>query len=133
MAESIKVSAVLPASPQRIYKAWLNAKEHGAMTGGKATCDPVRGGKFTAWDGYIEGTTLEMMPDKGIVQSWRSSEFPEGSPDSRLEILLEPQAGGKTKLSLVHTHIPDGQGQSYKEGWKEHYFTPMKKHFSKAK
>jgi len=26
--------------------------------------------------------------------------------------------------------IPDGQGENYKQGWKDFYFKPMKKYFS---
>ena len=75
---------------------------------------------------------LELDPPRRIVQSWRTTEFPEGSPDSRLEVLLEPDGAG-TRLTLVHTEIPDGQGARYEEGWKENYFTPMKAYFSGQK
>jgi hypothetical protein len=34
---------------------------------GQRCPSPRVGGKFTAWDGYIEGITLEMEPDKRIV------------------------------------------------------------------
>jgi hypothetical protein len=47
-----------------------------------------------------------------------------------VEILLEEDSKG-TKVSLVHTDIPDGQGENYKKGWDEFYFTPMHTYFSK--
>jgi len=34
--------------------------------------------------------------------------------------------------TLLHTNIPDGQGESYKKCWKDFYFTPMKKYFKKS-
>jgi activator of HSP90 ATPase len=88
------------------------------------------GGSFKAWDGYIWGKTLEVEPYRRIVQAWRTSEFPEESPDSRVEILLE-ESGGETKITLIHTDIPEGQGDSYKQGWEDFYFTPMRAYFSK--
>jgi len=101
----------------------------GAFTGGGAVIDPAVGGKFTAWDGYIEGKTKELQPYKRIVQSWRTTNFPASSPDSELEVFFETVEGG-TKITLRHSNIPTGQGQDYKQGWKDHYFTPMKEYFS---
>lgn len=48
MTESIKVSATLAATPQRVYKAWLSSEEHGAFTGGQAVIDPKVGDKFSS-------------------------------------------------------------------------------------
>ena len=128
--EAIRLTAVLPATPERVYRAWLNGAEHSAMTGGEATVDARVGGAFTAWDGYITGTTLELEPGKRIVQAWRTSEFPKRAADSRLEVLLEPAANGGTKLTLVHTGIPKGQGKNYESGWPENYFEPMTEYFA---
>jgi len=130
--ESFTVSAVLPASPERLYKAWLSTRQHTAMTGGKATIVAKVGGKHTAWDGYIEGVTLELDPNRRIVQTWRSAEFPSGAEDSRLELLLDPVEGG-TKITLKHSHLPAGQGASYKQGWWDNYFDPMRAYFSRRK
>jgi activator of HSP90 ATPase len=62
------------------------------------------------------------------VQAWRTTEFPKGSPDSRVEIILETIDGG-TKLTLLHSNIPEGQADDYKKGWQEFYFDPMKEYF----
>jgi uncharacterized protein YndB with AHSA1/START domain len=127
--ESIQVSALIPASPDRIFQAWLSSQEHSAFTGGQATVEPRVGGRHTAWDGYIEGVNLTLEEGRRIVQSWRSSDFPDGSTDSKLEVLLEPTDGG-TKVTLVHTDIPEGQGRLYEQGWVDHYFTPMQEYFA---
>lgn len=129
MTESIAVSASLPATPKQIYDAWLSSKGHTQMTGGEAKCTAKSGATFTAWDGYIDGKNLELEPSKRIVQSWRTSEFPEEAEDSQLEILLEKVNNG-TKITLNHTNIPKGQGAQYKQGWHDHYFTPMKDYFN---
>lgn len=129
MTESISVSTVLPATPKQIYDAWLSSKGHSEMTGAEAKCTAKVGAAFTAWDGYIEGKNLELEQGKRIVQSWRTSEFPETAEDSRLEITLEKVKDG-TKITLNHTNIPKGQGKQYKQGWHDHYFEPMKEYFS---
>jgi uncharacterized protein YndB with AHSA1/START domain len=111
-----------------VYEAWLDADVHAEMTGGGATCDPVVGGRFMAWDGYIKGSTLELVPDLRIVQAWRTDEFPDASPDSRLEIALEPSNGG-CLVTITHSGLPNGQGDAYKTGWVESYFEPMADYF----
>ena len=86
------------------------------------------GAKCAAWDGYITGENLELDRPTLIVRSWRSSEFPAGVIDSRLEVMLE-EAEGEMKVTLRHSEIPDGRSESYKSGWVGHQFEPMKAHF----
>ena len=63
MAESFEVSTFFPTiSAERIYRSWLDSDEHSAFTGSPAQIDPGVGGKFTAWEGYIYGKTLEAEP-----------------------------------------------------------------------
>jgi activator of HSP90 ATPase len=69
-------------------------------------------------------------PFNHIVQSWRTDEFPAGSPDSQVEITIEPTCTG-CQLTLVHTGIPDGQAQQYLQGWDEYYFRPLLNYFEK--
>lgn len=130
MPQSLELSVFLPALPKKIYEAFLSTKKHAAMTGAGAEIDPEVGGEFTAWDGYIEGKNLELVPNKKIVQAWRTSEFPARSKDSRVEILFEKEKTG-TRLTLLHTNIPQGQGENYRVGWEDYYFKPMKKFFRK--
>jgi activator of HSP90 ATPase len=130
MKNGFKLSAVLPARASEIYKAWLSTRGHAAMTGNPAKVSGKVGGNFSAWDGYIFGSTLELEPDRHIVQAWRTSEFPDDAPDSRLEILLEETRGG-TKITLTHTDMPEDQVESYRRGWEDFYFRPMQEYFRK--
>ena len=131
MSDRFEISTTLPAKVEAVYRGWLDPVEHAAFVGGAAAIAPGVGGAYDIWDGYITGRTLELDPPRRIVQSWRTTEFPEGSPDSHLEVSLEPD-GSATRLTLVHSEIPHGQGPQYEEGWKEHYFTPMKAYFSET-
>ena len=130
MLETIQCATVLRVSAEQLYHAWLDSAVHSSFTGSPAQIDPQMGGRFTAWDSYIEGVTLEMEPYRRILQSWRTSEFPPGSADSRLEILLEEAGAGQTRITLLHSEIPAGQGQSYLQGWEEFYFQPMQEYFA---
>jgi activator of HSP90 ATPase len=130
MKNDFTLTSTIPAKAAAIYKAWLSTKGHTAMTGSPAKVDGRKGGDFTAWDGYIWGSFLELEENRRIVQNWRTSEFPDEADDSHVEVLLE-EVGGSTKITLIHTKIPQGQEDSYKLGWEDFYFKPMKEYFSK--
>jgi uncharacterized protein YndB with AHSA1/START domain len=127
--ESIHVTALIPASPEAVYHAWLSSEEHALMTGSGALIEPHVGGSHSAWGDYIQGETLALEPGKRFVQSWRTVEFPEGSGDSQITITLAAE-GGHTRIAIAHVEIPAGQGASYESGWHEHYFEPMIAYFA---
>lgn len=127
--KDIRLSGLLPATPQRIYDAWLSAAGHTAMTGSKATVESTAiGGRFTAWSGYIEGTHVALEPGRRILQSWRATDFPPDAPESYLEVTLEPAPGG-TRITFRHSDVPAKQAAGYLKGWKDYYLTPMAKYF----
>jgi len=33
-------------------------------------------------------------------------------------------------MTVIHSDIPDGQGDDYRQGWIDYYFEPMKEYFS---
>lgn len=121
------VKDTVPANPDEVYKAWLSSEGHTAMTGGEANCTDRVGDEFDAWDGYISGKNLELEPGKRIVQSWRTSQFGDSEPDSQIDVTLEAVENG-TLVTLHHTNVPD-DGDHYRPGWQDHYFTPMKEYF----
>jgi uncharacterized protein YndB with AHSA1/START domain len=127
---TIKQKVIVPASPEQIYEAFIDAKKHSAFTGSKATSSPKVGGKFTAWDGYISGKNLELERGKRIVQEWITTDWPQGYPPSRLELTFTKTKGG-TEISMVHSNVPEEQANDIAEGWNEFYWKPLKKYFKK--
>jgi uncharacterized protein YndB with AHSA1/START domain len=114
MSHEFRVSGVIPAPSDEVYRTWLSSEGHSRMTGGEAEIDPRVGGRFRAWDGYITGETLELEPPSRIVQSWRTSDFSDDDGDSRIEVTFAPD-GDATRLTIHHTAVPDGQ-DGYEEG-----------------
>jgi uncharacterized protein YndB with AHSA1/START domain len=128
--ESIEVSGIIPAAPERVYEGWLNSRDHTSFTGGsKAEIDPAIGGKFTAFAGWISGSTLELKKNKKIVQAWRNTDFPPEAPDSRLEITLKRRDDGSTEIQFLHSEIPPGHSTRLQNGWVDFYLTPMRMYF----
>lgn len=130
MKEIIKLKANFKNAPKILYEGWLNSKVHSAFTGGQAKINPKIGFKYSAWDDYISGAIQELEPNKRILQTWRTTEFKPDDEDSMLEIILEDDSKGGTKLTLNHWNLPEGSKEGYTKGWKEFYFKPMKKYFS---
>jgi activator of HSP90 ATPase len=138
MKNKFIVTVTINAKAEKIYKAYLSSEGHSAMTGSPARVDGTVNGDFTAWDGYIKGMFLQLEKNKRILQAWRTAEFPADAEDSIVEILLEEEVAltrhsarrlattYKTKLTLNHSNIPEGQADDYKKGWEDFYFKPMR-------
>jgi activator of HSP90 ATPase len=132
MTYDFKLSCTFPASPEAVYDAWLDSAKHSAMTGAGAKITKRVGGAYSAWDGYITGKTVELIPAKRIVQTWRTTQFAGDDPDSTITVELAPTKTG-ARLMLTHSGVPDGQTSYEKGGWQDNYFAPMKAYFALAK
>jgi activator of HSP90 ATPase len=128
--KTIKQKVVVSATPDEVYDAFVDAEKHSAFTGSKATCDPRVGGEFTAWDGYISGKNLELEKGKRIVQEWRTTEWPENYPPSRLELTFKKVKQG-TEISMIHSEVPAEQADDIAQGWIDFYWEPLKEYFKK--
>lgn len=129
MPYTYTLTSIIPATPEEIYEAWLDSLAHSQMTGAEANMSGEVGGEFSAWDDYITGRNLELVPGERIVQSWRTDKFADEHEDSTITLTLEETDDG-TLLTLVHSNVPDDQ-RSYEEGgWESNYFEPMKIYFA---
>jgi activator of HSP90 ATPase len=129
--KTITQTETFPAKPAEVYEALVDPKEHSKFTGSRATGKPRVGGRFTAWDGYISGKHLKLKPGERIVQEWRTSEWPEGHPPSIVEITLR-KLREDTMLRMVHSKVPAEQVESYRQGWIDFYWEPLKRYFQRG-
>jgi len=126
---TIKQSILVPATPVEVYDAIVNAKKHAAFTGAPAKSANKIGGKFTAWDGYITGKYLKLVPGKKIVEEWRTNEWPADYAPSIIELSFE-RTSAVTRLTMVQSAVPAAQAPQYRQGWKDYYWTPLKRYFA---
>ena len=87
-----------------------------------ATLDPRPGGEFILFFGgsAVEGRYLEVEPPRHLVISWGragSDEFPPHS--STLEVNLTPEGDG-TRVSIVHSGLPEDERSKHAAGWRHH-------------
>jgi activator of HSP90 ATPase len=120
----------LSATPTDVYRALTDPTVHTAFTGDLYTGDAVEGGAFTSFSGYASGTHEKLEPGRLITQSWRTTEFPDDAPSSRLEFVLEEVPGG-TEVTMTHSDLPADQAENYRQGWIDFYWTPLRAHFAK--
>ena len=78
MSKIIQQTVTFNASPHEVYEALMDSEKHAAFTGGKAEISRAVGGSIMAYDDYIAGKNIELVPDRKIVQDWRASDWPAG-------------------------------------------------------
>lgn len=125
---TIRQKVIVSASPRQVYEAFVDPRIHAAFTGSPAKGSRRLGSHFTACGGYIDSVHRELAPGKRIVQDWSTTEWPEGATVSRLELTLKEVAKG-TELTMVHSNVPASQAHSYRKGWIEYYWKPLRAYF----
>lgn len=126
----IEQEVELPGTPKEVYEAYVDSVKHAAFTCYSAEIERREGGSMRAGGDYIVGEFQELVPEVRIVQTWHASDFPEGHY-SRLELNLEPSEEGGTLLRMVHSGVPAGMEGDIAEGWKRHYWEPLKAYLGK--
>ncbi|MBI2831243.1 MAG: SRPBCC domain-containing protein [Chloroflexi bacterium] len=122
--KTIRQSATFKTTPHQVYEALMDSKKHSEFTGSQAKISRKAGGKFTVYEGDIEGINIELVPDKKIVQTWRYIDWP-ADHYSRVTFSLEEVETG-TRLTFVQTDVPEEHYNDISEGWREYYWRPMK-------
>jgi len=126
MPPPIEQSVVFRASPGTLYEMFMDSARHSAATGGAARISRRPGGRFTAWNRMLSGRTLLLVPNRMIVQSWRSILFKPSDADSILVITFARVARG-TRVDLVHVNVPAHDHAGVTKGWPKFYWKPWKR------
>ena len=124
--KTIEQTVTFKASPHDVYEILMDSDRHSKFTGAKASISREVGGAFTAYDGALSGSILDLVPDVKIVQSWRGSD--EGwAPGhySTATFSLEAVDGG-TRLTFVQTGVPEQSFEQISQGWETYYWPKMK-------
>jgi activator of HSP90 ATPase len=125
MPKTIRQTATFKASPRAVYEALLDSRKHAAFTGMPARIDRRPGGRFTAYGGYLEGVTVELVPNRKIVQFWRSRNWPRYHY-STVTFALAPVRGG-TRLRFTQEGFPNNDYSAKRSGWISSYWEKIKK------
>lgn len=103
----------------------MDSKRHSKFSGAKANMSRKVGGRFTAYDGWIEGTNMKLTKDKLIVQKWRGKDWPP--KHFSVATFKITKKGSGSKLDFTQKDIPVQKFKDISSGWKTHYWAKMKK------
>ena len=124
MRRIIRQTVLFPAGCEKVYTLLMTSRAHARFTGSKARISRRIGGRISAYDGYISGRNLELVPGRKIVQAWRGSDWPKGA-ESTVTFLLTKTKNG-CRLRFTQRGVPPEHFASISKGWIEFYWKPMK-------
>ena len=131
MTPAIQQSVEFGESPETLYELYIDSKKHSQATGAPAKVSRKASGAFTAFNGQLKGKNLLVVPNKMIVQSWRSTGWKKSDPDSILVMRFsETKTGGR--VDLVHVNVPEYDHQGVADGWEHYYWQPWRDHLAAA-
>jgi len=113
------------AQPATVFSFFTDRDRWLSWQGVTAEIDARPGGVFrmnVRGDGWASGRFVAVEPPRRIVFTWGwegdASPVPPGS--STVEITLEPDGDGGTRLTLVHHGLPLPALDLHRDGW-DHY------------
>jgi activator of HSP90 ATPase len=116
-----------------LYEFFIDSNKHSAATGMPAKISRKVGGKWSAFGGMICGKTLALIPNKMIVQTWRSTAWKKADPDSILVAQFEKSASGGATVYLTHIGVPEHDHKGVTQGWIKYYWDPWRKYLKGRK
>lgn len=128
MYSPIHQEVVFKASPNRIYEALLSTQQFSEFTGGTAEISREVGGSISCFGGYVSGRNIELVPNKRIVQAWRSKDWEDGVY-SIVKFELKRQ-GSETRVALDHSGFPEDQREHLDSGWPRNYWEPLQRYLA---
>ena len=96
MRTIISQSVVLPAPAESLFAMYTDPAQHAAITGAPVAISVEPGSPFQAFNGALTGATLQIIPQRLVIQSWRSTKFKDGDPDFNLDPRLHPGRNKRT-------------------------------------
>lgn len=127
MPRTIHLAASLPASPDELFDMYLDPELHAAITGAPVSIGAHAGAQFHAFDNGLQGTILQVVPKRLIVQSWRAAGWKASDIDSTLILTFWPEGRG-TRIELVHVNVADHDFAGVSQGWEIYYWAPWREY-----
>ena len=105
MRTVISQSIVLPAPAESLFVMYTDPAKHAAITGAPVAISLEPGSPFQAFNGALTGATLQIIAQRLVIQSWRSTRFNDADPDSTLILAFTPEETNG-RIDLVHLDVP---------------------------
>lgn len=127
---TIRQEVDIETSPEKVYEALLSSKDHSNFTESEAHISDKEGESFSAYDGYILGKNIKLIPTEKITQKWRAveSNWPEDHW-STVEFHLSDNEEGGTRLIFIQKELPKKIAENVANGWHKYYWKPLNAYF----
>jgi activator of HSP90 ATPase len=132
MTRAIEQTATFRCTSADLYELFMDSAKHSAATGAPAKVSRKVGGKWSAHGGMIAGKNLALVPNRMIVQVWRSKQWKATDPDSVLVVRFERAPGG-ARVHLAHVGVPQHDHKDVTQGWRKFYWERWKKYLAARK
>lgn len=132
MTKAIQQSVKFKATPQLVFELYMDSKKHTAATKAPARISRKAGGRFSAHGGMVSGRNLLIVPNRMIVQAWRSVNFKSADADSILVITFRKVARG-AQVDLVHVNVPVQDHAGVAQGWKKYYWDAWRRYIARGR
>ena len=119
---TIKRSFFIRAARHDVWNALVDPKILAAWGAGPARMSARKGAKFSLWGGDIFGKNVEVVKEKKLVQEWSAKAWEK---PSKATFVFKLEKLG-TKIELTQTGVPKQEYVSYRDGWQDSYFEPLK-------
>lgn len=123
---SITLTEEFKTRAEDIYNILTQAERLCDFTRSTCTSEPKVNGEFSIMNGNIIGKYVELEVNKKIVQKWKFKEWKDIY--STVTIELEEKSDN-TILKLKQTGVPFHDKSRTEQGWKQHFFGPIKQIF----
>ena len=121
-----QTATIRGATPHDIYETIMDPKKHTKLSRQPTTVSRRVGGAFKVGHD-LEGKNLKLTKDRRIVQTWRANNWPKGTYSKA--IFAFARAAGGTRVTFTQTGVPDQFYGEISKGWREYYWTPLRKQF----
>lgn len=128
---TVTASDEFRTTAQELYNTFTDPQRLAVFTRGppRQFDGAHEGGKFSIFDGNVNGEYVKLSPPRLIVQKWRLAQWPEGH-FSTLEIRFDQNdMDGVTQMHVSWTGVPVGQEDVTKRNWEMYYVRSMKQAF----
>jgi uncharacterized protein YndB with AHSA1/START domain len=113
---------LIEAPVREVWRALTDPVVIERWGGGPVEMSAEPGAQFSLWGGDIHGRNLTAEPPSRLVQEWFGGDWEESSV---VEFVLAGE-GVRTRLTLLHTRVPDDVAADFDAGWDEYYLGPMR-------
>src|SRR5688572_8360605 len=117
-------------TPAELYATYTDSARHAAAIGAPVDIEPRPDTPFTAFgEMSVRGTTLAVVPDRLVVQTWRGTVWHDDDPDSILILVFLPTENG-ARIELLQTGVPLHALDVIARGWHSLYWSRWRQRFT---